>query len=94
MGEYWKYALFAELFKRRGDQSKAKKNLDKIINIFKDCGAKTFDLQHLFTSTELSDPQPISDGSTAYTLFDGCFYVCILKQNPRKKAGAILIIYT
>jgi len=56
MGEYWKYALFAELFKRRGDQSKAKENLDKAINIFKECGAKTFDLQHPFTGTELFDP--------------------------------------
>jgi predicted ATPase/class 3 adenylate cyclase len=33
------YALFAELFKRRGDQPKAKKILAKAINIFKECGA-------------------------------------------------------
>ena len=33
------YALFAEFFKLRGDQPKAKKNLDMAINIFKECGA-------------------------------------------------------
>ncbi len=33
------YALYAELFKRKGDQSKAKENLNKAIEIFKECGA-------------------------------------------------------
>ncbi|UCF85455.1 MAG: hypothetical protein JSV50_07420 [Desulfobacteraceae bacterium] len=34
------YALYAELFKRKGDQSKAKENLNKAIEILKECGAK------------------------------------------------------
>jgi tetratricopeptide (TPR) repeat protein len=33
------YALYAELFIRKGDQSKAKENLNKAIEIFKECGA-------------------------------------------------------
>ena len=33
------YALYAELFKRKGDQSKAKENLNKAIDILKECGA-------------------------------------------------------
>ena len=33
------YVLYAELFKRKGDQSKAKENLSKAIGIFKACGA-------------------------------------------------------
>ena len=33
------YALYAELFQRKGDQSKAKENLSKSIEIFKACGA-------------------------------------------------------
>jgi len=33
------YALYAELFKRKGDQSKAKENLTKAIEILKKCGA-------------------------------------------------------
>jgi len=33
------YALYAELFKRKGDQSKAKENLNKAIEIMKECGA-------------------------------------------------------
>ena len=33
------YALYSELFKRLGDQSKARKNLLKAIEIFKECGA-------------------------------------------------------
>ena len=33
------YALYAELFKRKGDQSKAKEHLGKAIEIFKECGA-------------------------------------------------------
>jgi tetratricopeptide (TPR) repeat protein len=33
------YALYAELFKRKGNESKAKENLDKAIEIFKECGA-------------------------------------------------------
>jgi tetratricopeptide (TPR) repeat protein len=33
------YALYAELFKRKGDQPKARENLSKAIEIFKECGA-------------------------------------------------------
>ena len=33
------YALYAEFFKLKGDQSKAKENLTKAIEIFKECGA-------------------------------------------------------
>jgi class 3 adenylate cyclase/tetratricopeptide (TPR) repeat protein len=33
------YALYAELFRRKGDQSKAKETLGKAIEIFKECGA-------------------------------------------------------
>ena len=33
------YALYAELFNRKGDQSKAKENLNKAIEIYKQCGA-------------------------------------------------------
>ena len=33
------YALYAELVRRKGDQEKAKKNLGKAIEIFKECGA-------------------------------------------------------
>jgi tetratricopeptide (TPR) repeat protein len=33
------YALYAELFKRRGDKLKAQENLGKAIEIFKECGA-------------------------------------------------------
>ena len=33
------YALYAELFKRKGDQTKAKENLNKAIEIFNECGA-------------------------------------------------------
>ena len=33
------YALYAELFKRKGAQSKAKEKLKKAIKIFKECGA-------------------------------------------------------
>ena len=33
------YAFYAELFKRKGDQSKAKENLNKAIEIMKECGA-------------------------------------------------------
>jgi tetratricopeptide (TPR) repeat protein len=33
------YAFYAEFFKRKGDQSKAKENLNKAIEIFKECGA-------------------------------------------------------
>jgi predicted ATPase/class 3 adenylate cyclase len=33
------YALYAELFKRKGDSLKAKENLCKAIEIFKECGA-------------------------------------------------------
>jgi class 3 adenylate cyclase/tetratricopeptide (TPR) repeat protein len=33
------YALYADLFKRKGDQSKAKEKLSRAIDIFKECGA-------------------------------------------------------
>jgi tetratricopeptide (TPR) repeat protein len=33
------HALYADLFKRKGDKSKAKENLGKAIGIFKECGA-------------------------------------------------------
>jgi len=33
------HALYAELFKRKGDKSNAKENLGKAIEIFKECGA-------------------------------------------------------
>jgi tetratricopeptide (TPR) repeat protein len=33
------YALYADLFKRRGDRLKAQENLGKAIEIFKECGA-------------------------------------------------------
>jgi len=33
------YAFYAELFKRKGDQSEAKEKLSKAIEIFKECGA-------------------------------------------------------
>jgi tetratricopeptide (TPR) repeat protein len=33
------YALYAELFKRKGDLTKARENLSKAIEIFKECGA-------------------------------------------------------
>ena len=33
------YALYAELFKRKGDLSKAKQNLSKAIKILTECGA-------------------------------------------------------
>ena len=33
------YALYAELFKRKGELQKTKENLSKAIEIFKECGA-------------------------------------------------------
>ena len=33
------YALYADLFKRKGDLSKSKENLSKAIEIFEECGA-------------------------------------------------------
>jgi tetratricopeptide (TPR) repeat protein len=33
------YALYAELFKRKGDRLKAQENLNKAIEILKECGA-------------------------------------------------------
>jgi tetratricopeptide (TPR) repeat protein len=33
------YALYADLFKRKGDRSKARENLSKAIEILKECGA-------------------------------------------------------
>ncbi|MCK4819657.1 hypothetical protein KA005_28080, partial [bacterium] len=35
----WDYTLYAELFKRKDDPSKAKESLAKAIEIFKECGA-------------------------------------------------------
>jgi hypothetical protein len=33
------FALYAEIMRRKGDQSKAKENLAKALDIFKECGA-------------------------------------------------------
>ena len=33
------YALYGELFKRKGDRPKARENLGKAVEIFKECGA-------------------------------------------------------
>ncbi len=33
------YALYADLFKRKGDLSKAQENVTKAIEIFEECGA-------------------------------------------------------
>ena len=33
------YALYADLFKRKGDRLKARENLGKAIELFKECGA-------------------------------------------------------
>ena len=33
------YGLYAEIFRQEGDRSKAKDNLEKAIEIFKECGA-------------------------------------------------------
>ena len=33
------YALYAELFKRKGDLPRAKENMGKAIEIYKECGA-------------------------------------------------------
>jgi tetratricopeptide (TPR) repeat protein len=33
------YALYAKLFKRKGNPSKARENLNRAIEIFKECGA-------------------------------------------------------
>ena len=33
------YAVYADLFKRKGDRLKAQENLGKAIEIFKECGA-------------------------------------------------------
>ena len=42
-GMWWNlgrdYALYAEFFKRKGDQLKAKENLNKAIEILRECGA-------------------------------------------------------
>jgi tetratricopeptide (TPR) repeat protein len=42
-GKMWhlgrNYALYSEMFKRKGDQPKAKENLSKAIDVLKDCGA-------------------------------------------------------
>jgi hypothetical protein len=34
------YALYADLFKRKGDRLKARENLGKAIEILKECGAE------------------------------------------------------
>jgi hypothetical protein len=41
MMRYWGkyYSLYAELFKRKGDQTKATENLGKAIEILRKCGA-------------------------------------------------------
>ena len=33
------YALYADLFKRKGDRLKAQENLTKAIDLFRECGA-------------------------------------------------------
>ena len=33
------YALYSDLFKRKGDLSRARENLIKAVEIFKECGA-------------------------------------------------------
>ena len=40
------YALYAELFRRKGDRSKAQENLGKAIEIFKECGADGWVTKH------------------------------------------------
>jgi class 3 adenylate cyclase/tetratricopeptide (TPR) repeat protein len=40
------YSLYAELFKRKNDQSKTKENLNKAIEIFKECGADGWVLKY------------------------------------------------
>jgi hypothetical protein len=35
----WDYALYAELFKRKGDCLKAQENLGQAIKILKECGS-------------------------------------------------------
>jgi tetratricopeptide (TPR) repeat protein len=40
------YALYAQLFRRKGDRLKAKKNLAKAIDIFKECGADGWVKKH------------------------------------------------
>jgi len=36
---YKDYALYSDLFKRKGDLSRARENLIKAVEIFKECGA-------------------------------------------------------
>jgi len=40
------YSLYAELFKRKNDQSKTKENLNKAIETFKECGADGWVLKY------------------------------------------------
>jgi tetratricopeptide (TPR) repeat protein len=40
------YTLYAELMKRKGDKSKARENLDKAIQIFKECGSDGWIKKH------------------------------------------------
>ena len=56
-GQIWHsgrdYVLYADLFKRKGDQSKAKENLCKAIEIFKECGADGWVAKYEKELTEL-----------------------------------------
>ena len=35
----WDYAVYSELFKRKGDREKAREQLGKAIDIYKECGS-------------------------------------------------------
>jgi hypothetical protein len=48
------YALYAEFFKRKGDQSKAKQNLNTAIKILKECGADGWVEKYKKELTEIS----------------------------------------
>ena len=48
------YAIYADFFKRKGDQSKAKENLRKAIDILKECGAGGWVEKYKKELTELS----------------------------------------
>ena len=47
------YALYAELVKRKGDQAKARENLSKAIEIYKECGAEGWVEKYEKEMTEL-----------------------------------------
>jgi tetratricopeptide (TPR) repeat protein len=49
------YALYAELFQRKGNQSRAKENLNKAIEILKACGADGWVEKYAKDLDELSD---------------------------------------